>query len=347
MKKKILIPIIAIIVLALVLGAFFLKPDEKRSQYQEATNYADSFLYEFAREKFLALGDYEDSAEQARRIEQLTADTKAAMPALCPGDVPQYDWSAHYWCESLRIELGISWAINKGGTDGYAVWYTNNDLYTDFEAQYQLLGTTWKGNRVIRYDASSGEYIFAQYAGDELFFESSLPMAEQVRGRMNPDGTLTILDGEGTEYLFKPRTKIVYPHPDIPTYPDTVIVDPVMDQQIKDAYAEADFENYRKCAFNVISVGSGILIYELLNDELCRITIEGEDIRGEAPFTWENGILTIDLNEWKKGDLTMTFTSTGKDEYFENFDVYIQCDALNIKQTVQVSALLKLSENVP
>lgn len=172
----------------------------KNNKYHDALEYADNYLFLGAQERFLELKDYRDSAQHAEKMTQLTEINKTEFLKLLPGAEKESQFQVTYWCLESNLGLKIDW--DPDNEDLYSCWGPDYILRTDKALADTFFGTDLEAAKIIRYDQSTGEYIFLLYTGDNALFDHFMPMEEVYRGKLNADGNLEIYNSEGEHYLF-------------------------------------------------------------------------------------------------------------------------------------------------
>lgn len=197
--KKILIPVIAILVLAgIILAAVFLP---RQSRYREALSNMDNYFYEQALEQFQKLGNFRNSSALAVQMQQLTEEYLEETRKLIPNIKTEERNDCTYWSIDGKVGLNISWEMNSG-MDLCVQWNEFESWGTDQAVATQLFGDLVLPQCIVRYDSQTGTYLFLQ-APERSYVDERITMEEWFRGTLQEDGSLEITRN-GSTYVFLP-----------------------------------------------------------------------------------------------------------------------------------------------
>ena len=200
MKNKKNIMILVTVFLIPILLVFAIIFGVKNSKYQDAKKYAENYMFQKAEKLFLELNNFQDSAAQVEEMARLTKMNRNDTKRLIPGSENQPTYKANYWCVEHKIGLSISWYSDQEELytlwGEYAAWGTDRNFVNVFFSEE--IGNS----KIVRYDQSTGEYIFLQCTKENDRYYDSMPMVEWYRGVLNEDRSLELYNSAGERYLF-------------------------------------------------------------------------------------------------------------------------------------------------
>ena len=200
MKNKKNIMILVTVFLIPILLVFAIIFGVKNGKYQDAKKYAENYMFQKAEKLFLELNNFQDSAAQVEEMARLTKMNRNDTQRLIPGSENQPTYKANYWCVEHKIGLSISWYSDQEELytqwGEYAAWGTDRNFVNVFFSEE--IGNS----KIVRYDQSTGEYIFLQCTKENDRYYDSMPMVEWYRGVLNEDRSLELYNSAGERYLF-------------------------------------------------------------------------------------------------------------------------------------------------
>lgn len=200
MKNKKNIMILVTVFLIPILLVFAIIFGVKNGKYQDAKKYAENYMFQKAEKLFLELNNFQDSAAQVEEMARLTKMNRNDTKRLIPGSENQPTYKANYWCVEHKIGLSISWYSDQEELytlwGEYAAWGTDRNFVNVFFSEE--IGNS----KIVRYDQSTGEYIFLQCTKENDRYYDSMPMVEWYRGVLNEDRSLELYNSAGERYLF-------------------------------------------------------------------------------------------------------------------------------------------------
>ncbi len=200
MKNKKNIMILVTVFLIPILLVFAIIFGVKNSKYQDAKKYAENYMFQKAEKLFLELNNFQDSAAQVEEMARLTKMNRNDTQRLIPGSENQPTYKANYWCVEHKIGLSISWYSDQEELytqwGEYAAWGTDRNFVNVFFSEE--IGNS----KIVRYDQSTGEYIFLQCTKENDRYNDSMPMVEWYRGVLHEDRSLELYNSAGERYLF-------------------------------------------------------------------------------------------------------------------------------------------------
>ena len=180
MKNKKNIMILVTVFLIPILLVFAIIFGVKNGKYQDAKKYAENYMFQKAEKLFLELNNFQDSAAQVEEMARLTKMNRNDTQRLIPGSENQPTYKANYWCVEHKIGLSISWYSDQEELytqwGEYAAWGTDRNFVNVFFSEE--IGNS----KIVRYDQSTGEYIFLQCTKENDRYYDSMPMVEWYRG---------------------------------------------------------------------------------------------------------------------------------------------------------------------